>query len=105
MTAANAAAGTANPYAGEVYVSGREGSDAEIWVSTEAQTPKTIWNQFLGTYKRFMAMQLPGRVSKAQDFTETGFTIHEEEVNGEIRRWMTYVPSTYTCLLYTSRCV
>ena len=96
VTAAQAAAGTANPYAGEVYVSGREGSNAEIWVSTEAQTPKTIWNQFLGTYKRFMAMQLPGRVSKAQDFTETGFTIHEEEVNGEIRRWMTYVPSTYT---------
>lgn len=41
-------------------------------------------------------MQLPGRVAKAQDFTQTGFSIHEETVNGEIRRWMTYVPSTYT---------
>lgn len=96
VTAAKASAGKANSHAAQVYNTGREGSDVEIWVSTQAQTPETIWAQFLGTYKRFMAMQLPGRVSKAQDFTQKGFTIHEETVNGELRRWMTYVPSTYT---------
>lgn len=71
-------------------------TEAEVRNTTEARTPAEIWSQFLGTYKRFMAMQLPGRVSKAQDFTQKGFTIHEETVNGELRRWMTYVPSTYT---------
>ena len=95
VTAANATKGTANSYAESVYNTGREGSDVEIWVSKNTQTPATIWEQFSGTFKRFMAMQLPGRVTKAQDFTEKGFSIHEETINGEVRRWMTYVPSSY----------
>ena len=96
LTANQAKAGTANKVAETVYTTGREGSASEVWVSSKCQTPATIWNQFSGQYKRFMAMQLPGRVAKAQDFTQTGFSVHEETVNGEIRRWMTYVPSTYT---------
>lgn len=71
-------------------------TEAEIKNTTEAQTPAEIWSQFLGTYKRFMAMQLPGRVTKAVEFTEAnGFTVHEETVNGEPRRWATYVPKSY----------
>ncbi len=85
-----------NELAEKIYTTGREGSASEVWVSEGKQSPETIWNEFSGQYKRFMAMQLPGRVAKSEDFTRTGFTIHEEEVNGEIRRWMTYVPSTYT---------
>lgn len=86
----------ANSVAETVYATGREGSASEVWVSEAKMTPSAIWNQFSGQYKRFMAMQQPGRVAKAQDFTHPGFTIHEEQVNGELRRWMTYVPSSYT---------
>lgn len=79
-----------------VYTSGRAGSDAEVWVTEKAQCPATIWNKFSGQNKRFMAMQLPGRVAKAEDFTRRGYDIHEEWVNGELRRWMVYVPTSYT---------
>ena len=96
LNANTAVAAEANELAQQVYTTGREGSASEVWVSSKKQSPETIWNEFSGQFKRFMAMQLPGRVAKSEDFTRTGFTIHEEEVNGEIRRWMTYVPSTYT---------
>lgn len=79
-----------------VYATTREGSAAEVWVTEKAQCPASIWKKFSGQFKRFMAMQLPGRVAKAEDFTRKGFDIHEEWVNGELRRWMVYVPSTYT---------
>ena len=79
-----------------VYVSSRTGSAAEVWVTEKAQCPAAIWEKFSGQFKRFMALQLPGRVAKAEDFTRRGFDIHEEWVNGELRRWMVYVPSTYT---------
>ena len=79
-----------------VYTSGRAGSAAEVWVTEKAQCPAAIWNQFSGRNKRFMAMQLPGRVAKAEDFTRRGYDIHEEWVNGELRRWMVYVPTSYT---------
>lgn len=98
LNANKAVATGSNELAEKVYTTGREGSASEVWVSTSKKTPDaaTIWSQFSGQFKRFMALQLPGRVAKSEDFTRTGFTIHEEEVNGEIRRWMTYVPSTYT---------
>lgn len=97
LNANKAEAAGANDLADKTYTTGREGSASEVWVSTKGKyTPETIWNEFSGQFKRFMALQLPGRVAKSEDFTRTGFTIHEEEVNGEIRRWMTYVPSTYT---------
>lgn len=97
LNANKAEAAGATDLADKTYTTGREGSASEVWVSTNGKyAPETIWNEFSGQFKRFMAMQLPGRVAKSEDFTRTGFTIHEEEVNGEIRRWMTYVPSTYT---------
>lgn len=96
LTASQAQVGEANTRAEEVYISTRDGSASQVWVSKENQTPETIWNQFSGQYKRFMAMQLPGRVAKAQDFTQSGFSIHEEIINDELRRWMVYVPSSYT---------
>lgn len=85
-----------NEVAEAVYTTGREGSASEVWISEQRQSPSAIWNQFSGQYKRFMAMQLPGRVAKAQDYSQPGFSIHQENINGEVRRWMTYVPSSYT---------
>lgn len=96
LAANQAQVGEANTIAEEVYTSTRDGSASQVWVSKENQTPETIWSQFSGQYKRFMAMQLPGRVAKAQDFTQSGFSIHEETINDELRRWMVYVPSSYT---------
>ena len=84
----------ANDYAETTYQA--KDSDARIWVSSKAQTPETIYDAFLGTTKRFMAMQESGRVSFANDFTTDRWKIHEETINGEPRRWMTYVPSSYT---------
>ena len=52
-----------------VYVSSRTGSAAEVWVTEKAQCPAAIWEKFSGQFKRFMALQLPGRVAKAEDFT------------------------------------
>lgn len=96
LTANKAAAAEPNAVAEAVYASGREGSASQVWVSASAQSPNTIWNNFSGHFKRFMAIQLPGRVAVAQDFGQAGFTAHEETVNGEVRRWLTYVPSSYT---------
>ena len=59
-----------------MYVSNRTGSAAEVWVTEKAQCPAAIWEKFSGQFKRFMALQLPGRVAKAEDFTRRGFDIH-----------------------------
>lgn len=96
LSANQATVGDSNSVAEYVYISGREGSASEVWVSNKNQSPNTIWNEFSSQFKRFMAMQLPGRVAKAQDFTESGFYNYEETINGETRRWMVYVPSSYT---------
>lgn len=78
-----------------VYATTRAGSASEVWVTEKTKCPATIWKKFSGQNKRFMAMQLPGRVAKAEDFSRSGFDIHEEWVNGELRRWMVYVPTSY----------
>ncbi len=85
-----------NEKAQQVYASGRAGSAAEVWVSDNYHSPADIWKSFSGQYKRFMAIQLPGRIAKAEQFARSGFDIHEEIVNGELRRWMIYTPSSYT---------
>lgn len=89
-------ANQASAKAGGVYPCGRIGSASEVRVTEKTQCPDAIWSAFSGQYKRFMAMQLPGRVAKAEDFARRGYDIHEEWVNGELRRWMVYVPSSYT---------
>ena len=94
-TANQAVEASAIGVAEKVYATGRAGSAAQVWVSENRQSPASIWGNFSGQYKRFMAMQLPGRVAKAEDFTRSGFDTHEEWVNGELRRWTTYVPSSY----------
>jgi len=71
-------------------------SDAYVLVTDKAETPEAIYTKFLGTIQRFMAMQEGGRVSFVQDYDAPGFVRYEEEVNGELRRWLTYVPSSYT---------
>lgn len=83
-----------NDYAETTYQA--SDSVARIWVSAKAQTPKAIYTAFLGTTARFMGMQEGGRLAFANDFTKPQYKIYEEMVNGEPRRWMTYVPTSYT---------
>ncbi len=93
VAAGKAAAAEANEYAETVYAA--ENKAVRIWVSAEGgQTAETIWNAFAGQNKRFMGMEDGGRVEFVVDKT-AGFTFHEEEINGEPRRWITYVPSSY----------
>ena len=93
ITAGKAAAAETNEYAETVYAA--ENKAVRIWVSAEGgKTAETIWNAFAGQNKRFMGMADGGRVEFVVD-KSTGFTFHEEEIGGEPRRWITYVPSSY----------
>ena len=93
VAANEAKTGKANEFADTTYEAAS--SDARIWISDEAQTPAVIYDQFLGAVKRLRGIA-PGRVSFSNDYTREGFSIHEETINGELRRWITYVPSSYT---------
>lgn len=93
LTAGKAEAGEANEYAQTVYEA--ENKAVRIWVSAETQTPETIWNAFAGQNKRFMGMEDGGRLEFVTDMTTPNYIFHEEEVNGETRRWITYVPTSY----------
>ena len=93
VAAGKASPAQANEYAQTVYEA--ENKAVRIWVSDECgQSAETIWNAFAGANKRFMGMADGGRVEFVVDKT-TGFTFHEEEIGGEPRRWITYVPSSY----------
>ena len=93
VAAGKAAPADANEYAETVYAA--ENKAVRIWVSAEGgKSAETIWNAFAGQNKRFMGMADGGRVEFVVDKT-AGFTFHEEEIGGEPRRWITYVPSSY----------
>lgn len=93
VAAGKAAQTEANDQAETVYAA--ENAAVRIWVSAETKSPETIWNAFAGQNKRFMGMEDGGRVEFVTDMTTDNFIFHEEEVNGETRRWITYVPSSY----------
>ena len=94
ITAAKAVEGVANEYAREVY----ENGSSRIWV-TEGETisPRTIYSEFLSQVQRFPSE--PGGdlrwTVRAVNQKGKGFFSTETEVDGRIRRWLTYVPSSY----------
>ena len=63
--------------------------------TAEAQTAKEIFDGFAGAFNRFMGMADGGRVEYTTDMTGKNFIFNEEVINGEPRRWITYVPSSY----------
>ncbi len=91
--AADAKEAEANEYAQTVYQG--ENEAVRIWVSEGETDPATIQSAFLSKTNRFMAMQDGGRVAFTTDFTQPQIVMNEEEINGEPRRWITYVPTTY----------
>lgn len=93
LAAADARQTEANTYAETVYAA--ENEAVRIWVSSETKDAKTIWDAFAGQSKRFMGMEDGGRVAFVTDMTVSNFSFYEEDINGETRRWILYVPSSY----------
>ena len=87
----------ANDYAQAVYAN----ECARVWVTNAAQadqiTPEVLYVAFLSGVQRFVG-DPGGRLEWTVSHTnngETGFFYSEEVVEGNIRRWFTYVPSSY----------
>lgn len=93
VNAAEAKETEPSEWAEKAYVA--ENEAVRIWTTEKEQSPAQIWEAFSSKTNRFMAMQDGGRVAFTTDFSMDQFTLNEEEINGEIRRWVTYVPSTY----------
>ena len=91
--AAKAAPAEANEAAETAYEG--ENNAIRIWVSSKAQDAQNIFDLFTTKTHRFMGMQDGGRVAFSTDMNTPRFLFNEEEIQGETRRWITYVPSTY----------
>lgn len=88
---------TANEYAQAVYTNDCE----RVWVTDAAHaaqiTPEILYSAFLSGVQRFVG-DTGGRLEWTVEHTnngETGFFYSEETVDGNLRRWFTYVPSSY----------
>ncbi|MDR2404547.1 MAG: hypothetical protein LBD78_11025 [Spirochaetaceae bacterium] len=97
IAAAGASRGAANDYAEEVY----ENDAKRVWVTSGEGayrlTPEVIYREFFAKVHRFMA-EPGGTLEWAVSHTNQdgkGFFFTETEVDGRIRRWFTYVPSSY----------
>lgn len=93
IASAKATAADANDCAETAYVG--ENDAIRIWVTAKAQDAESIYKNFAGATNRFMGMADGGRVEFTTDMTGRNFIFHEEDIGGEPRRWITYVPSSY----------
>ena len=93
ISSAKATETSANDYAQAAYVG--ENDAIRIWVTSEEQDVKSVYDNFAGTTNRFMGMEDGGRVEFTTDMSGENFVFSEEDINGETRRWITYVPSSY----------
>lgn len=71
-----------------------------VWVtnSSDFATPAVVWNEFLSKNTRPLGVP-GGHLGYAMNFSErkdgTGYIYSEEMVDGFLRKWITYVPSSY----------
>nr|WP_295948504.1 S-layer homology domain-containing protein [uncultured Agathobaculum sp.] len=98
VDANDAAQAEANRYAQTVY----ENGEARVWVTGRETagkiTPQVLFDEFLSEVQRFVG-DPGGRLAWTIDFAndgETGYFFYEKEIDGRMRRWMTYVPGSYT---------
>lgn len=98
VDANDATSATANQYAQTVY----ENGEARVWVTSQETvdeiTPQVLFDEFLSKVQRFVG-DPGGRLAWTIDFVndgETGYFFYEKEIDGRMRRWMTYVPSSYS---------
>ncbi|MDL2293398.1 hypothetical protein LJC60_02060 [Ruminococcaceae bacterium OttesenSCG-928-D13] len=98
VSAAKAEAGQPNEFASEVYENGA----SRIWVAAGDAaggiTPEIIYTEFFIKAKRDISE--PGGIMRwTLEYSNQdgkGYFFTETEVDGYLRRWITYVPSTYT---------
>lgn len=96
VSAAGAKKDIPNEYAQETYIQGA----TRIWLSTGKEIPETdiLYEKFLEEVQRYTNTpggQLAWRV-KIESNDGKGFVLTETEIDGRIRRWLTYIPSTYS---------
>ncbi len=72
-----------------------ENDAIRILVTADEQDAKSIYGNFAGTTNRFMSMEDGGRIEFTTDMSGENFIFSEEDINGEPRRWITYVPTSY----------
>lgn len=97
VEAADVETAEAGAYAQQAYA-----NDAvRVWVTDSENadeiTPKVLYDEFLSQVQRFVGTP-GGRLEWTVEHTndgETGFFVTEQMVDGKLRRWMTYVPSSY----------
>lgn len=97
VEAADAETAEAGAYAQQAYA-----NDAvRVWVTDSENadeiTPEVLYDEFLSQVQRFVGTS-GGRLEWTVEHTndgETGFFVTEQMVDGKLRRWMTYVPSSY----------
>jgi polyhydroxybutyrate depolymerase len=92
-----AVSGKANDYAQRVYDNGPK----RIWVTESAKsasiTPEILYEKFLSGVQRFVG-DPGGRLEWTVQHTndgKKGFFRTETKIDGSLRRWLTYVPSSY----------
>ena len=97
VDAADAAAADAGAYVQQAY----ENDAVRIWLTNNEHadgiTPEVLYEEFLAQVQRFVGTpggRLEWTVAHTND-GETGFFVTEQMVDGKLRRWMTYVPSSY----------
>jgi polyhydroxybutyrate depolymerase len=97
ITAANASSADHNEYTRQAY----EKDAVRVWVTSASTAadinPDTIYSKYLSQVHRFYSE--PGGVLEwsVQHTNEDGhgFFFTETEVDGLLRRWLTYIPRTY----------
>lgn len=99
VNANDAVSTTASALAQKVYAN-KDNDTQRVWVTdsskASAATPEALYDE-LSDVQRFVGDpggRLEWTVSHENN-GKTGFFMHEETVNGSVRRWMTYVPSSY----------
>jgi len=97
IAAADALEDVPNDYAQEVYLNGA----TRIWLTTAENgstiSPETIYSRFFVEALRYT--NTPGGVLEWRISIENqdgkGFFFTETEIDGFLRRWLTYIPSSY----------
>ncbi|NBH78854.1 hypothetical protein D3Z52_11855 [Clostridiaceae bacterium] len=97
VAASSAEEGSPNRYAQQVF----SNRAARVWVTeadaTAGVSPEVLYGEFLSKVQRFVGRP-NGRLEWTVEHTnngKSGFFTTEQMVGGKLRRWMTYVPSTY----------
>lgn len=74
------------------------GDQAETRVVPEVKSPEAIWTEFMSRNGRFLGYP-GGSLFPTESFTAkadgSGYHVSEQNIDGYIRRWMTYVPESY----------